>query len=151
MRRIAIIALVLAGSVTGPAVAAGISIDDEFPVVGESMVVSVSDLDGAENHTLRVVYSPNSETQTDEEIGRFSSDGTVAWTPGRFGIATLTVTDENGETAAAENVAVLPAETPAGGVLVMIFAGILLFGGAATSLRSVLASGVPDQLPPKDT
>jgi hypothetical protein len=146
-----IIFLVLAVFASGPAMAGEIAVDGSFPIVGEPMVLSVSDVGRPENHTLRVVYAPNSETQTVEEIGRLSADGTIAWNPERFGIATLTVTDDAGSTVATENVAILPAETPAGGVLVMIFAGILLFGGAGWSLRSVLASGVPEQLPPKDT
>ena len=135
----------------GSATAGEILVDGGFPTVGEPMELSVSDVGTPENHRLQVVYAPSSETQTAEEIGRFSTEGTIAWNPARFGIATLTVMDDAGETVATENVAILPAETPAGGVLVMVFAGILLFGGAGWSLRSVLASGVPEQLPPKDT
>jgi hypothetical protein len=146
-----IITLALAAFASGPVMAGEILVEGSFPIVGEPMVLSVSGIAKPENHTLRVVYAPNSETQTAEESGRLSTDGTIAWNPARFGIATLTVTDDAGSTVATENVAILPAETPAGGVLVMIFAGVLLFGGAGWSLRSVLASGVPEQLPPKDT
>jgi hypothetical protein len=57
----------------------------------------------------------------------------------------------DGGVAASENVAILFAKTPMAGVMVMIFAGVLLFGGAGLSMRLVLSSGVPEQLPPIDT
>lgn len=130
----------------GSALAVDLSIDDDFPVVGEGQRVSVSGAERVEDLDLWVVFSPNSETQTEAEIGRFSADGTVTWKPSRFGIATLSARDAAGDVVAAENVAILFAETPATGVLVMIFAGILLFGSAGFSLRSVLSSGeVPEQ------
>ncbi len=142
----AILSVVLVGLSFGSALAVDLSIDDDFPVVGRDQRVSVSGAEGAESLGLWVVYSPNSETMAEEEIGRFSSDGTAIWSPSRFGIATLSARDAGGEVVAAENVAILFAETPATGVLVMIFAGILLFGSAGFSLRSVLSSGeVPEQ------
>ena len=63
-----IIFLVLAVFASGPAMAGEIAVDGSFPIVGEPMVLSVSDVGRPENHTLRVVYAPNSETQTVEEI-----------------------------------------------------------------------------------
>jgi hypothetical protein len=89
-----------------------------------------------------VVYSPNSETQEETEIGRLSESGKIAWKPTRFGIATLSARDESGSTVASSNLAIVYATTPLSGVLVMLFAGALLFGGAVVSLRSVLRSGV---------
>jgi len=151
MTKTTVFVLALVGVMLGPVSAAELSMDDEFPVVGQDREVSVSGVERPEDLVLWVVHSPTSETQTEEEIGRFSADGTVTWSPSRFGIATLSARDAGGRVVAAENAAILFAETPAAGVLVMFFAGVLLFGGAAYSLRSVLASGVPDQAPPIDT
>jgi hypothetical protein len=151
MRNSVIIALVLIGFAGIPAAASELSVAGDFPIVGEPVTVSVSGTGPSDALVLRVVYAPNSETQTVEETGRFSKDGTVDWNPQRFGIATLAVVDGAGATVATENVAILPAAAPPGGVLVMLFAGILLFGGAGVSMRLVLASGVPDQPPPIDT
>jgi len=151
MMKTTILGLVLVALAGVPAAAADLAVDDDFPVVGKPISVSISDADGFENLELRVVYAPNSETQSIEEIGRFSPEGTVVWNPRRFGIATLSVRTADGEKIASENVAILFAETPAAGVLVMIFAGILLFGGAGISLRSVLSSGVPEHGSPIDT
>lgn len=141
-----ILTVVLLGLLCGSALAVDLSTDDDFPIVGQDQRVNVAGVERAGDLELWVVYSPNSETQTEAEIGRFSADGTLTWKPSRFGIATLSARDAAGDVVAAENVAILFAETPATGVLVMIFAGILLFGSAGFSLRSVLSSGeVPEQ------
>jgi hypothetical protein len=146
-----ILTVILLGFCGGPASAIELTLDDDFPMVGIDQIVTVTGVERAESLRLWVIYSPNSETQTEEEIGRFSSGGAMTWNPTRFGIATLSARDDQGGVVATENVAILFAKTPKAGVLVMLFAGVLLFGGAAFSLRSVLRSGVPEQLPPIDT
>lgn len=146
-----ILTVILLGLSVGSVPAVELSLDDDFPVVGRDQRVGVSGVERAEDLGLWVVYSPNSETWTEEEIGRFSSGGTVTWNPSRFGIATLSARDAAGKVVTTENVAILFAKTPRSGVLVMLFAGLLLFGGAGFSLRSVLSSGVPKHSPPIDT
>jgi len=146
-----ILTVALLGLGIGSVPAADLSLDSDFPVAGTGQNVSLTGAEDADHLRLWVVYSPNSETQTEEEIGRFSSQGTISWNPSRSGIATLSARDAAGEMVAVKNVAVLFAKTPAAGVLVMLFAGILLFGGAGLSLRSVLRSGVPEHSPPIDT
>ena len=146
-----ILTVVLLGLSGGSASAIELTLDDDFPMVGIDQIVRIADVEHAENLRLWVICSPNSETQTEEEIGQFSSDGVITWNPSRFGIATLSARDDQGGIVVSENVAVLFAKTPTAGVLVMIFAGVLLFGGAAFSLRSVLKSGVPQHVPPIDT
>ena len=151
MMKTTILGLVLVALAGVPAAAADLVVDDDFPVVGRNQKVTLSGTEQPEDLTLWVVYSPNSETQTEDEIGAFSSTGVITWIPARFGIATLSVRTDDGEKIASENVAILFAETPVAGVLVMIFAALLLFGGAGFSLRSVLSSGVPDHGLPIDT
>ena len=146
-----ILTVVLLGISGGPALAIDLTLDDDFPMVGIDQIVRIADVEHAESLRLWVIYSPNSETQTEEEIGRFSSGGAMTWNPTRFGIATLSARDDQDGAVATENVAILFAKTPTAGVLVMLFAGVLLFGGAAFSLRSVLRSGVPQHVPPIDT
>ena len=148
MAMVLALCLVMSG---GAAPAADLTLDDEFPVVGRDQVVSISGVEGREDLNLWVIYSPNSATQTEVEIGRFSTGGTIAWNPERFGIATLSARDSEGRSIARENVAVLFERTPVAGMMVMIFAGLLLFGGAGFSLRSVLRSGVPEHGLPIDT
>ncbi len=64
-----ILGLVLLALAVGPAVAAELSMDDDFPVVGKGQKVTLSGADQTADLTLWVVYSPNSETQTEEEVG----------------------------------------------------------------------------------
>ncbi len=132
-------------------VAVELTFEDDFPIVGREETVTVSGQPTTGPLVLSVVYSPNSETSTEEEIGVVPADGKVPWTPSRSGIATVAVRDGSGAAVAAENVAILFDRTPSSGVLVMIFAGVLLFGGAGYSLRSVLRSGVPETAPLIDT
>ena len=146
-----ILTVVLLGLSGGPALAIDLTLDDDFPMVGKDQNVSLTGADRVGDLWLWVIYSPNSETQTEEKIGRFSSGGAMIWNPTRFGIATLSARNDEGMAVATENVAILFAETPGSGVLVMLFAGLLLFGGAGLSLRSVLRSGVPQHVPPIDT
>lgn len=114
---------------------------DDFPQVGVDQEVALSGVDHPELLSLWVVYSPNSETQEEAEIGRLSESGEIAWNPSRFGIATLSARDESGSTIASANVAIVYSSTPLSGVFVMIFAGVLLFGGAVVSLTLVLREG----------
>ena len=150
MKRL-VFAVVLLGVWATSASAGELTLDADFPMVGVDQIVTVADVERADSLRLWVIYSPNSETQSEEEIGQFSSDGVMTWNPTRFGIATLSARDDGGGTVVSENVAVLFAKTPTAGVLVMLFAGVLLFGGAGLSLRSVLSSGVPEYFPPIDT
>ena len=87
---------------------------------------------------LKVIYRPNSETAKEEEVGAFRGDGTIQWTPSAPGIASLQAVGPDNEVLVSENVAIRFSGIPAYGVLVMVLAGILLFGGAGVSLRLAL-------------
>ena len=143
--------VVLLGIAAGTPLAADLTADGDFPVVGKTQNVSLTGVEDVSDMTLWVVYSPTSETQTEEEIGRFRADGRIAWKPSRFGIATLSARGDDGGVVVGENVAILFAETPVAGVMVMLFAGVLLFGGAVISMWSVLKSGLPETAPLIDT
>jgi len=114
---------------------------EDFPRVGQDQQVTLSGVERPELLSLWVVYSPNSTTQKETEVGRLSESGEIAWNPSRFGIATLSARDETGSTIASANVAIVYSSTPLSGVFVMIFAGVLLFGGAIVSLVLVLREG----------
>jgi len=134
-----------------PCSAIELAFEDDFPIVGRTETVTVEGAGTGVDLSLWVVYSPNSETSAEEEIGLVPATGEVEWSPSRSGIATVSVRGDDGTVIASENVAIIFAETPTAGVIVMIIAGLLLFGGAGFSMRSVLSSGVPERLPPIDT
>ncbi len=142
MKRV-FLTVALFGCVAGSALAGvELSLDADFPEVGKDQTVALSGADGSEHLSLWVVYSPNSETQAEEEIGPFPG-AEITWNPTRPGIATLSARDDDGNTVASLNVAILFSSTPVSGVLVMFLAGVLLFGGAGLTLRSVLRTEAP--------
>lgn len=151
MKRLVAIAVLCACATSFPVAGAELKCGEEFPKVGEVQSVTLSGVERPELLDLWVAYSPNSETEIVTEVGRLTSEGEVAWTPAKFGIATLSVRDGAGVTVASANVAIVYSKTPISGVLVMLFAGSLLFGGAVFSLSSVLREGVPRHRPPIDT
>ena len=118
--------------------AATIELAEEFPVRGTPVEVRLSGPAGGESYTLTVTYRPNSETAMTEEIGTFSPDGRVLWTPLDAGITSLGVAGGDGAVVATKNVAVRFDSVPVSGILVFLFAGLLLFGGATVSMRRAL-------------
>jgi hypothetical protein len=119
-----------------PARAGGLqlSLPVEFPVVGEEQAVRLSGDRPAGPVRLKVVYRPNSATEHESIVGEFGSDGSLRWRPDAPGITQLIAEDAEGKKLCEKRVATCFASTPVSGIVVMILAGILLFGGAATSL-----------------
>lgn len=148
MKKFGATVILMISAASSAAAGADLRCADDFPEVGRDQNVALSGVERPELLTLWVVYSPNSETQSETEVGRLSGSGEITWIPSRFGIATLSVRDGSGAAIASENVAIVFASPPLSGVLVMLFAGALLFGGAAISLRSVLREGVPSSSRP---
>ena len=115
-----------------------LSFADPVPEAGKEQEVSLSGVDQPQVLRLKVVYSPSSETEMVEEIGRFSESGVISWKPTRPGIATLSARDDADTDIVSSNVAIYFSSTPMSGVLVMLLAGALLFGGAGVSLNFAL-------------
>lgn len=109
-----------------------------FPVVGSTFTVKV---DGAAVQAvkLRVQYRPNSKTSVDEEVE--ASAAGVSWTPLHAGLASISVVGPGDQVLATRTVSVRFAALSSVGLVVMIFAALLLFGGAAISIRALLADG----------
>jgi hypothetical protein len=80
---------------------------------------------------IRATYRPNSETAHTEEIGLTGADGTLRWTPEVAGVVTLQAMGAAGAAPlASAQVAVRFGSFPPLGLAVMVFAAVLLFGGA---------------------
>ena len=115
-----------------------LSIAVQYPVVGEAQTVTLRTDTDAAGVTLSVTYRPNSATEDTMVIGKFDADGRISWCPEEPGITSLIAKDAEGKTLATLNVATCFSSTPYLGLVVMVFAGILLFGGAAISLVMAL-------------
>ncbi|MCB9881067.1 MAG: hypothetical protein H6832_05400 [Planctomycetes bacterium] len=110
--------------------------DVHFPVVGTEVRVA---LEGAGDASrLIVLYRPNSKTSVEESIA--IADGHATWIPSNPGLASLDIVDSTKASLAKRTVSIRFAETSYVGLAVMILAALLLFGGAAISIRALLRS-----------
>ena len=121
---VALLAVVL----VAPAAPAQITVDPADPVRGQPVRVT---LDPASD-TLLVTYRPNSGIAVNETV--LASGGTVTWTPSRAGVVALAT-----PAGASQNVSVRFDQTPVSGLLILIAAGLILFGGAAFAMRALLS------------
>ncbi len=112
----------------------------KFLVEGQEVRVRV---EGGTLTKLTVVYRPKSKVEAKEELGVESADGSLRWAPKDAGLVSLSAEYQTSSGKAAEDpvgmlVSVAFASTFTMGLLVMAFAGILLFGGAFVSIRALL-------------
>lgn len=127
-----------------------IAAEDERPLRDEVVRLRVAS-DGAPAAGYRVVavYRPNSQTGTEETLVAVDASGSVLWTPRHAGPVTLQVFPPGataGEPpAATHTLAVRYGHFPPSGMLIMVLAGLLLFGGAGLALALLLR---PDGGPP---
>jgi len=128
---------VLAGT---QAARADVVLETRYPVAGTPCEVLVQDdanlpRPGA---TVSVTYRPGSSVERPSRVGTTDDSGRVVWTPELAGIATVTASWAGGSTRA--NVSVQFSHPPLSGLLIMVFAGIVLVGGSAVRIRRVLRS-----------
>lgn len=119
-------------------VLAGWSIDlkNTFPILGEPMEIFVKNDEGLDCQlaALNVIYRPNSETERKENIGSPASDCKISWTPKNPGITILSVTYKDREVAR-KQISTKFNKTPTLGVLVLVVAGCILYGGIIYSMK----------------
>ena len=87
---------------------------------------------------VAVTYRPGSSVELTEEVGTTGPGGRLVWTPTTAGIALISATWDGGETST--NISVKFASVPAGGLIIMILAGLLLVGGSAVRIIRVMKS-----------
>ncbi|MFH1754612.1 MAG: hypothetical protein ABIA59_02815 [Candidatus Latescibacterota bacterium] len=112
-----------------------ILLQTRFPVQHESTRILVQTQSGnpVSGAKLIATYRPGSRVQEDSEVGITDAHGAVDWIPIEAGIVSIS-TEFIGEDSTAvqlqTNISVKFASTPFSGVLIMLFAGILLIGGS---------------------
>ncbi len=131
----ALLAMAFAGLATADVT---IELTEDFPVRGRAVDVRVMGGDIGETYSFSVTYRPNSETSAVEDLGGFSPEGRLSWTPVDAGITSLNVIDDEGGTVVSRNIAVRYESPPLSGLLIFILAGILLFGGSTVFMRRAL-------------
>lgn len=131
---IIILSLCLSSAVFG----AELVTDGLHPVQGEGTVVVLKGHEAPYNVSLTAIYRPNSATAVEKKLGKFDPDGKLIWKPESAGITTLVAKSADDKKVASKNVGTSYPSAPISGIAVMLFAGILLFGGAGYSLRNAL-------------
>lgn len=122
--------------------------ETEYPLRGEPVTIRLAAPDGGPlaGVPISAEYRPNSETAHAEPLGSTGADGTLSWVPADAGVVTLRAGGGDGEPPiATAQVAVRFGAFPAVGLLVMVAAAILLFGGALLGFRLLL--GPPPAAP----
>ncbi len=106
-----------------------VSVDPAVPTIGEPVTVTFS----APVDSVTVTYRPGAVTAFTETF----TPGAAAFTftPERAGVVSVAA----GE--ASQSLSVRYVGVPLSGLIVMILAGVVLFGGAGLALRALLADG----------
>lgn len=142
---------VLAASASGQEGPAELTAETPYPLRGEPVEIRLTTADGRPipGVTVSALYRPNSETAHTERIGVTGPDGSLSWTPADAGVVTLQAAGEEGAAPLAQaQVAVRFGGFPPVGLAVMIFAALLLFGGAALGFWLLLRA--PSHVPPTE-
>ncbi|MBW3565297.1 MAG: hypothetical protein KY459_11270 [Acidobacteria bacterium] len=128
-----------------------ITVADTYPLFGEPVTVTVAD-DGVPvgSATVSAEYRPNSRTMVAEAIGTTDASGNVEWTPSDAGLVRLTAIAAGSEEAiASKAVSVRYVSFPIEGILTMLIAGIILFGGAGLGMSILMREEkIPEEEPP---
>ena len=149
IHRYGIAVLLIAGATAlgSPRARAVITVADDFPRRGDPVLISVTGADGAPaaEAMMRVVYRPGSEVSREERLGPAGDAGTVLWTPTEAGVVTLTAELPDGSSES-RNLSVLYRGVPAAGLVVLLFAGFILYGGVIHGFSHLRR--LPADLPP---
>jgi len=125
-----------------PVAAFDLVLEVPTPTEGSDVKVLLDPADSEAALHLAAIYRPGSRTEKREEIGPFGPGGEIVWRPSHAGITRLLAHDpaDGGATErATRNVAVRFRHPPLGGILIFLFAGGFLFGGAILAMRWALA------------
>ena len=130
---VALIWMAATSSAAASALAASeitIDIDPQPAVVGQPMTVTAFDADGPLDVDVGIETRPASQLAERVTVGRLDADGTLTFVPERPGLVRLTLHDPaDGSELVVHDVAVHAPTAPVGAIVVLLTAGLLLFGG----------------------
>ena len=110
---------------------AQIQLSEPMPIKGQAVDITLPQ----PAQRLLIRYRPNSSLSTMDTLYSETPTDHFQWKARQAGIATLFTEDEDGQTLHSRNVSVRFKGTSPGGIVVMLLAGIVLFGGAIFSFR----------------
>lgn len=129
---------------SSPSWSATIDVSNASPVVGEKIKIT---LDHPAD-TLTVSYRPNSSVVKTAYIVNNPSEKSFDWVPEYPGVVALSYVDKSngGNTTVSRNLSIRFDGLSVSGLLVMLFAGTVLFGGAGFAFRTLFAEPTSGQL-----
>lgn len=121
---------------------AQIELSEPMPIKGQAVDITLPE----PTQHLLVRYRPNSSLSTVDTLYSETPTSHFQWEARQAGIATLFIEDANGRPLHSHNVSVRFQGTSPGGIIVMVLAGIVLFGGAIFSF-SILFKTEEEEIP----
>jgi hypothetical protein len=131
--------------VLAPAARADFATEPPHPTQGKATRVFLTDDNGAPLGGIAVVarYRPGSRVESADTVGVTDPAGALEWMPRDAGLVTLQTA--GGGPAISRNLSVRYAGVPLPGLVIMILAGVILYGGVIRGFQT-LKEPVP--LPP---
>lgn len=128
-----------------------IEIAETYPLMGSQVEISVlEDGDPLPGTSLSAEYRPNSRTAVIESVGVTDESGVIDWTPSDAGLVRINALSDDSEVPIATiAVSVRYVGFPLSGILTMVIAGIILFGGAGLGMSILMREEkIPEEEPP---
>ena len=118
-----------------------INLSKRFPIQGQSTLVYVVDQDNRaiQGAKVKVTYRPESRVEKAVDLGSTDEAGMIEWIPKDAGVVVLSADwPDNPGQPLDKRVSVRFSSLPRGGILIMIFAGLLLIGGSVMRFIRIL-------------
>jgi len=131
---------------------AGITLSRDYPTEGEAVEIIVTRADDtpAVGAPVTVTYRPGSTVSAEDSLGVTGADGRLAWMPENAGLVTLAAEIPAAPGGEAEsvttNLSVKFHGIPTRGILVLLAAGFIFYGGVIQGFRRM--TRIPAGLPP---
>ncbi|MDP8224486.1 MAG: hypothetical protein P9L99_14085 [Candidatus Lernaella stagnicola] len=125
-------------ALTAPAWAAKIECEPEFPIRGQEVFVTLSDVEDPTAWSFVVTYRPNSATAQINQLGPPAADGRLRWLPTASGLVEIKAQGPTKDAKVTTNIAVRFPSPPISGIIILLVAGTILFGGAGYSLSKAI-------------
>ena len=125
-----------------PSLHAQITLSNMAPKVGEEITIDV----GTPVDTLVITYRPNSSVVKTDYVVNNTPGTQFTWASKSAGIVNLSYTDRTGgsPTTVSQGVSVRFNGLSAPGLIVMLLAGVILFGGATLAFRTLFRDAEED-------
>lgn len=121
-----------------PVFAAEMTCDIKAPIRGQDTFIRLHDVEAPTVWTVSATYRPNSATARTDQLGTVDDEGKLRWRPTDSGIVQFSAKGPGEKDKAGMTVAVRFPSPPISGIIILLVAGTILFGGAGYSLHRAM-------------